>query len=194
MVTTYEGRRTPEATPRATLDGAGLRGALVQSGAGGDRRLRRLHAAARHRRGAARAPAERRGRDRPSVPAHDLRVRSRLVRHRRDVPARSGGGLHPDLLARGRAARVSCTRSRVDVGGPGAGIIAPACSSGVARQGWEREERGQYEEVRTKRRGRRSLPRAAPAKCEAGLCPAKALRAQERQAFCVNQQSLSASR
>ena len=47
-----EGRGADQAAARAALDGDRLRGALVQPGARGDRRLRRHDAGARHGRGA----------------------------------------------------------------------------------------------------------------------------------------------
>ena len=98
-----EGRGPDQARPRAALDGARLRGPLVQPGARGDRRVRRQDAGARRRRRAGRAAAERRRRHRPPLAAHALRGAARVVRHRRDVPPRGGRGLHRDLLAGGGA-------------------------------------------------------------------------------------------
>ena len=54
-------------------------------------------------RGARPAARGRGGRQRPALRARALRGDARLVRDRRDVPARRGGGLHPAGLARGRA-------------------------------------------------------------------------------------------
>ena len=46
-----------------------------------------------------------RRRQRPALAERALRRDARLVRRRRDVPARGGGGLHSDRVARDRAAR-----------------------------------------------------------------------------------------
>ena len=47
----------------------------------------------------------RRGRQRPALGVRALRRDARVVRDRRDLPARGGRGLHPARLARGRAGR-----------------------------------------------------------------------------------------
>ena len=75
-----------------------------------DRRVRRHDAGARHRRGAAALQAGRRGRQRPALGERALLGDARLVRRRRDVPARGGRGLHPDRVARDRAARAARAR------------------------------------------------------------------------------------
>ena len=98
-----EGRGADQARPRAALDGARLRGALVHARARGDRRLRRHDPGARRRRGARLAAAERRRRDRPALAEHALRRAARLVRNRRDVSPRGRRGLRQDRVARARA-------------------------------------------------------------------------------------------
>ena len=55
------------------------------------------------RRGARPAAAGGRGRQRAPLGERALRRDARLVRDRRDLPARGGRGLHPARLARGRA-------------------------------------------------------------------------------------------
>ena len=68
-----QGRGPDQARARAALDRAALRGALVQPGARGDRRLRRRDAGARRGRRSRLPASERRGRHRPSLAAHALR-------------------------------------------------------------------------------------------------------------------------
>ena len=58
------------------------------------------------------APAGRGGRHRPPFRARALRRDARVVRHRRDVPARGVRGLHPDRRARGRARRRTRSEAR----------------------------------------------------------------------------------
>ena len=76
------------------------------------RRVLRGDADARHRRGARLAPAGRRRRHRAPLRARALRRDARVVRHRRDVPARGVRGLHPDRRARGRARRRTRAEAR----------------------------------------------------------------------------------
>ena len=88
-----------------TLGAHGLRRALVLAGARGAGRVRRQDAGARHRRGARAAPAGGRGRERPALGERALRGDARVLRDRRDVPARGRRGVHPARLAGGRAGR-----------------------------------------------------------------------------------------
>ena len=94
-----------------------------------------------------RAAAERRGRHRAPLAAHDLRDRARLVRHRRDVPARRRRGLHPHLVARDRAARRASARRQQ-------GIIAACDDAGQGRV----EERPRPRRVALPPRRRRRAP------------------------------------
>ena len=84
-----------------TLGEDGLRRSLVLAGARGDRRVRRQDPGARVGRGARPAARGCGGRQRPALRARAVRGDARLLRDRRDVPARRGGGLHPAGLARG---------------------------------------------------------------------------------------------
>ena len=68
------------------------------------RRVLRGDAGARHGRGArSRSRPGAAVVDRPALRARALRRDARVVRHRRDVPARGRRGVHPDRRARGRA-------------------------------------------------------------------------------------------
>ena len=94
---------TRQARHRGRLGPDRLRRALVLARPRGARRLRRQDAGACHRRRSAPAAARRRDRQRAAVRERALRRDARLVRDRRDVPARGRRGLHPARLARGRA-------------------------------------------------------------------------------------------
>ena len=84
-----------------------------------------------------RAPAERRGRDRTPVAAHDLRVRARVLRDRRDVPARRGGRAsfgsprsRPNCMRHASARRSTCD----DMARPGRGLARPRRMAVPARR------------------------------------------------------------
>ena len=97
-----QGRAAAQALPRGALDGDRLRGRWFTPGARGDRRLRRPHPEAGHRRGAA-APAGRPGRRRrTALGERALRRDARLLRGLRHLPARGGRGPdHPPLARDG---------------------------------------------------------------------------------------------
>ena len=85
-------------------------GPLVQPAAHGDRRVRgrRRRSSSPARCGSSCAGG--RDRQRPALRERALRRDARFLRRRRDVPARGGGGLHPDRRARDRAAAAASER------------------------------------------------------------------------------------
>ena len=158
-----EGRGADQARARAALDRARLRGALVQPGARGDRRVRRQDAGARRGRGRV-----------------ELRPNAAVVTGRRSphmlyaeqlasygagetFPARGRRGLHQDRVARGGAGRRPRARRR-----PRHDALEragrPPARPGRRRLPARRRRRAAPVRLRGDRRARAASPRRRPAR------------------------------